>query len=143
MFFIKLPSAFLHILEAEPQLPNQSSQRQRGNLLPSSSGRSSAGSWKPARSDRQSNVRRRRLLFRGDGVSSAAVFTMPLNSGASVGGNVLLLQEGISGLYATSGFGVIVAGKRKGLLWKEVDDVTAEVLAALSVFIWTSETGNT
>lgn len=58
-------------------------------------------------------------------------------------GNVLLLQVGISGLYATSGFGVIVAGKRKGLLWKEVDDVTAEVLAALLVFIWTSETGNT
>lgn len=33
----------------------------------------------------------------------------------------------ISGLYATSGSGVCKAGKRKGLLWKEVDDGTTDV----------------
>lgn len=48
-------------------------------------------------------------------------------------GNLLLLPEGkTSGLYATSGSGVITAGKRKGLLWKEVDDVTTEMSPHIS-----------
>lgn len=55
MFFIKVVSSLLHTLEAEPQLQNQSSQRQRGNLLPPSSGRS-ASTWNPAHSDQHSNV---------------------------------------------------------------------------------------
>lgn len=44
-------------------------------------------------------------------------------------GNRLPLYEGIttSGLYVTSGSGVCKAGKRKGLLWKEVDDSTTDV----------------
>lgn len=51
-----------------------------------------------------------------------------------------------SGLYATSGSGVFKAGKRKGLLWKEVDDGTAEMSPHISsvlnvlcpVFFWTA-----
>lgn len=46
----------------------------------------------------------------------------------------LQFQEGISmcGLYATSSSGVYKAGKRKGLLWKEVDDGTAKMLPHIS-----------
>lgn len=48
-------------------------------------------------------------------------------------GNLLLPEEGItSGLYATSRSGVCKAGKRKRLLWKEVDDVTTEMLPLIS-----------
>ncbi len=48
-------------------------------------------------------------------------------------GNLLLPPEGItSGLYTTSGCGVCKAGKRKGLLWKEVDDVLAAMLPHVS-----------
>lgn len=55
-----------------------------------------------------------------------------LRDGTS-GGNLLPLPKGMtSGLYATSGSGVCKAGKRKGLLWKEVDDVTAEMLPHIS-----------
>lgn len=43
---------------------------------------------------------------------------------------MLSLEKGIatSGLYATSGAGVCMAGKREGLLWKEVDDAAAFLL---------------
>lgn len=50
-----------------------------------------------------------------------------------------------SGLYATSGSGVCKAGKRKGLLWKEVDDGTTDVATHfsnvkcfLSCVLWTA-----
>lgn len=49
-------------------------------------------------------------------------------------GNQMLLPERIttSGLYATSGSGFYEAGKRKGLLWKEVDDDSTEMLPHIS-----------
>lgn len=60
----------------------------------------------------------------------------------------LQLEEGMSmcGLYATSGSGVYKAGKRKGLLWKEIDDGTADMWPHISsvfnvlrlVFFWTA-----
>lgn len=56
VFFIKVTSSLLHTLEAELHLQIQSSQRQKGNLLPSSSGRGSASTWNPAYPDQHSRV---------------------------------------------------------------------------------------
>lgn len=145
VLFIKMISSLLHTLKVQLYLQHQSSQKQRGNLLLSSLGRSFTRTWNPANPDENGSVQwwsppfmlqPHRLLFKRNRGSQAAVFKYSwgriLCGGASVG-DQLQPERGItSGLYATSGSGVCKAGKRKGLLWKEVDDVITEMLPHIS-----------
>lgn len=137
MFSVEVISSPVPTLKS--QLQDQSSQRRRGNPPPSSSGRSSASTLKSSTPDRR---RRSPPLIHASTSPAvnrkkrAAVLEHSrgwiLRDGTSEG-NLLLLPKGnASGLYATSGPGVCTAGKRKGLLWKEVDDVTAEMLPHIS-----------